>query len=166
MNKSIFIYTILVVALVGCGKTTGIATDTSNLPAPTPNPGGGSTTTPGAPPVVTAIAPLALQIYTQYDTTGALEYQNFTETGTTICSSTKASPVATCTLPVPEGRLFYSSVNFQLAWNTQSCKILVFQPYFYHASNSDTFSPPWSSGATFPCSTKPLSPGMLWWSRN
>ncbi len=159
MNKSIFIYSFLVLGLAACGKTTGMATDSSNLPAPTPATGGTAPTTPSAPPTVTDAVPLALQIYTTYDTSTAIEYQTFTETNSTVCQATAASPNVTCTVNIPEGRLFYSSLSFQFAWTTSKCRILHFQPYYYQASVTAGFAPPWATDATLDCSKIPFPSG-------
>ena len=159
MSKNIFIYALVGVLLAACGKTTGLATDTSNAPVPTPVPGT-VPTVPGTAPTVTDTTPLALQIYTIYDKTKAVEYQTFTETGTTVCQSTTTTPNVTCSVPVQEGRLYLSSINFQFSWTTKACKIMLFQPYYYKASTSATFLPYWSDTA-IDCSLAPF-PADCW----
>ena len=153
MIKYIFISVCLGLVLSSCGASkTGSSTDTSDTPAPAPS-NGTIVTTPGTSPTATLSAPLNLQIYAQYDTTKGLEYQTFAEQNSVTCVATTSAPVATCTLNIQEGRLYFSSLNFQLAWNTSQCKILVFQPYFYHASDLAGFLPPWSSDTAINCST-------------
>jgi hypothetical protein len=106
-----------------------------NQSTPTPTP------TPTPPPVSTA-APLALKIFTTYDTTSYNDPQTFVETGTTLCQATTATPNVTCTVTIPEGRLFFSSLSFQFSWLPSSnCKLLLFQPYFYQISTSSSFQP-------------------------
>lgn len=115
--------------------------------------GGGGVTVP--PPVVSTAAPLALSLYTVYD--GEAKYNNeltFSETGTTTCQATDGTPSAICTVVVPEGRLYFSSIKFSYSWMTNKCKLLTFSPYFYLMSLSPVFVPP---GATDPvdCSKLP-----------
>ena len=153
MNKSFFIYAFLSLSVLSCGKQADVATNTSTLPAPTPNPG--APTAPGSGPTVTVTDPLALQVYTVYDKTHAIEYQKFTETGTSTCTSTTTTPNVTCSVPIPEGRIYFSSLNFQFSWNTGSCKLLTFQPYYYQASNTANFSPPWVT-SPIDCSASPI----------
>ncbi len=151
MTKYIFILVSLGLILTGCGASkSGSATNTSDTPAPT---NGSIVTTPGTSPTATSAAPLNLQIYSKYDTTNALEYQTFVEPNSVTCVSSAATPVVNCTLNIQEGRLYFSSLNFQIAWNTTQCKILTFQPYFYHASDLPGFLPPWSSNTAINCST-------------
>lgn len=116
--------------------------------------GGG--TDPSVPaPSATAAAPMALKIYTKYF---GMDYANtlkFAETGTDTCTATAASPVVTCTVNVEEGRLYYSSVNFKYSWLPTSCKMLIFQPYFYQASVSNAYIGP-SQTSALDCSVAPL----------
>lgn len=154
MTKYIFILAALSLVLAGCGSSqTGSATNTSDTPVATIPTGGAIITTPGISPPATTASPLNLQIFTQYDTTKALEYQTFVEPNSATCISSATTPVVTCTLNIQEGRLYYSSLNFQLAWNTTACKVLTFQPYYYHASDLGAFLPPWSATTALNCST-------------
>ncbi len=142
----------LCLLLSSCAKTTaGVSTDDSVAP-----PGQVS---PVVPPTVTEVAPLALQIFTNYEGTQANIYQAFVETGTVSCQATKAAPNPTCTIQVPEGRLYYSQMHFQFSWYTSKCKLLSFLPYYYMSSAVD-FIPPWST-ALVPCSTLPR-PSSCW----
>jgi hypothetical protein len=113
-----------------------------------------SSTSPGAPnPTASEAAPLVLQISTKYDQASAYYPLTFQETQTTSCSATSTSPTVTCTVVVPEGRLYYSSVVFSYSWRNDKCKLMNFAPYFYSANNaSAAYNPPWLGDATADCS--------------
>ncbi len=94
-------------------------------------------TDPGTPaPGVSTDAPLALKMSTKF--TG-INYDNgltFTETGTTTCAASIATPSVNCTVVVPEGRLYYSDLIFSYSWLPTSCRLMIFQPSYYLASNT------------------------------
>jgi hypothetical protein len=108
-------------------------------PVETPDPGTG---TPALPPGVTADSPLALRMSTKFLLTNFNKSLTFLETGTDSCVATTTNPVVTCTVKIPEGRLFYSSVKLAYSWLPNNCRILGFQPYYYRASISATYFPP------------------------
>jgi hypothetical protein len=113
------------------------------------------TTPPGAP-TVSAAAPLALRIFSIYDKQEYVNNFTFTETGTTTCSASAATPVVTCTISVPEGRMWLSSFSFSFAWLASKCTLMTFQPYYYQRSASAGYVPPGSTDAV-DCSALPTS---------
>jgi hypothetical protein len=162
MKAQLRLFILLCIAsiqLLGCG---GSASSSSGFTPP-----GSSTAPPNAvtPPTTSAAVPLSLNIFTVYDTTQFADNQTFVETGTTTCQVTPTAPVATCTLRIPEGRLHYSSMHFQYSWFTSSCKLLIFQPYFYRASTAAIYVPPGSPpGATgIDCSGSVSAPASTCW---
>lgn len=47
-----------------------------------------------------------------------------------------------CTVSIPEGRLYYSNVNFDIGTsNVAKCPIINFSPYYYRRSNTAGFTP-------------------------
>lgn len=98
-------------------------------------------TTPPTAPVVSAAAPLALNIFTKYDKQEYVTNHIFQESGTTTCSSTTGTPKVTCTISVPEGRMFLSNFHFQFSWLASKCNLMTFQPNVYKVSNSAAYVP-------------------------
>lgn len=119
----------------------------------------GSSPTVVTPPQATEDSPLKLRIYTKYDQTEATISQTFLETGTTNCEATDAAPIVTCTIKIPEARLYYSNMTFTYSWRNDKCKLMTFQPYYYRASIG-SFLPPWSESA-IDC-TKVPAPATCW----
>jgi hypothetical protein len=107
------------------------------------------------PPVATAASPLQLQIQTIYDKTEEIVTHKFQETGTTTCEATDSNPVVTCTITVPEARLFFSKVRFNYSWRNDKCKLMFFHPYYYKASTSAAYSPVWVD-SPIDCSKSPI----------
>jgi hypothetical protein len=114
-------------------------------------------------PIVSEAAPLVLTLTTIYNDT---EYENpltfsvyghttTLTTSSTTCSATDADPLVTCTVTVPENRLYRSEILFQYARLPTKCKNLNFTPYSYRASNTAGYYAP---GAVSPadCSTAPI----------
>lgn len=116
--------------------------------------GGGST--PVTPPVVSTAVPLKLKMSTQYDHTEYINSLTFVETGTDECTVTSATSPVTCTVNVPEGRLYFSSLLFTFAWLPSTCTLLTFEPYFYLANNTGSYTPP-GADAAVDCSLRPIS---------
>jgi hypothetical protein len=117
--------------------------------------GGGGGGSPIAPPTVDEETPLALQIYTKYDGTEAVEYHTFSETGTEVCEATEANPVVTCTITVPEGQLHFSSTTLQYSRMPSKCKLMIFQPYSYLLSDTNAaLLPSWGT-TPFDCTGLP-----------
>lgn len=114
------------------------------------------TTAPPAGEETTSLAPLALRISTTYSGTSTEEYQTFTETGTRVCEATTSNKVVTCSIVVPEGRLYFSDLNFHMSWQISNCKLLEFQPYYYLASKNAAFTPAWGT-STVNCSVVPYA---------
>ncbi len=138
--------------LSACSKTpTGVSQSSSVTPG---------IIAPIAPPTVSDISPLALQIYTNYEGTQANIYQNFLESGTPLCQVTPTARNITCTIQIPEGRLYFSQMHFQFAWHTAKCKLMTFQPYFYKASAVD-YLPPWSTSPVL-CGSAAVKPAACW----
>jgi len=64
-----------------------------------------------------------------------------------------ATTSATCSGTVPEGQLHYSKIRFTVGTtNSSTCRILIFKPYYYVASNAAGFVPPWDTTTTVDCS--------------
>lgn len=116
-------------------------------------------TTPAPAPVSTA-KPFALQLFTKFDGKDYVNQLTFLETGTTTCAATPSSPTPTCTVVVPEGRLYFSSMHYQFSWLASSCRLLIFQPYYYRSSNSAGYVPPGSQDP-IDCSATPI-PATCW----
>jgi hypothetical protein len=154
MGKSLFFILLdMVLTVSGCSpatKESGSSTAASTVP-------GGDTT---APPL-TETSPLALKIYSKYDGVEFVSEHTFTTDGnaengdgTTTCRATEDNPVVTCTIAVPEARLYFGSLNFNFSWDNSKCSLLTFRPYAYRASVSPAYYPP---GETTPvdCLTDP-----------
>lgn len=144
-------FALIALLAAGCAKVpVGISTLSS-----------GSTGALPSPVTVSQAAPLGLQITTTYDTTQDVVYQTFQETGTTICQTSTGTPVVNCTVAVPEGRLYFSSMSFSFTWLDTSCKLLTYAPYYYQGSSGAAFFPPWNLGSATPivCNVSPLPVG-------
>ncbi|HEX4923906.1 MAG TPA: hypothetical protein VFV50_07465 [Bdellovibrionales bacterium] len=147
---------LILAAAVACGgksNTSASSGGTSPTPVPTD------------PPQVDADAPVALQIYTTYHNQSAATYHEFTETGTTRCEATTTDPNVTCTIVVPEGRLYYSDLTFQFSWLTSECNIFFFSPYYYlHTALGVgvTINPPWTDYAATTCETLSTASPSCW----
>jgi hypothetical protein len=135
---------------------------------------GGST--PPSTPTVTTASPLALKMWTIYDEQTYVNNLTFVVTenagGTTLdsaattCAPTATNPLITCTVTVPEGRLFYSSLHFLYSNLPSGCTLLDFQPYYYQASNAAAYVPPWAPAGTagVDCQdTNPNKDASCWW---
>lgn len=109
----------------------------------------------GSPPVATTAKPFVLKLFTQYDNTEYTNQLTFAETGTDECSVSATSPTATCTATIHEGRLYYSSLNFQFSWLSGDCKLLFFQPYYYKADSTAAYYPP-GSDSSIDCTATPI----------
>jgi hypothetical protein len=140
-----------VVAMTGCNKkaATGSASGSSSAPDP-------------SPPVASAAEPLAINVSTFYDNTQALAPATFVETGTTVCAATPTAPHAVCTVQIPEGQLYFSTLRIQFAWlnSNTACRILHFQPYMYSISTAANTSIPWSQ-TPVDCSVVPRAAGCF-----
>ena len=143
LRQGIFAIAVLAFVLSCGGKTKSKATES------------GSTGAPSTPPVASAAKPFALKLFTQYDDTTYVNQLTFNETGTDECSVTAAAPVATCTVEVPEGRLYFSSLNFQYSWVWEECKLLHFAPYYYMADNTAAYFPP-QADSSVDCTAAPI----------
>ncbi|MCB0351584.1 MAG: hypothetical protein KDD38_10395 [Bdellovibrionales bacterium] len=129
--------------------------------------GGGGGGSPVAPPVVSADAPLALKLSSTYDTTDYIYPLTFDVVDTnslvsidpqaTTCSATDDNTEVDCTITIPEARLYRSSLIFQFSRLQPQCKTLIFEPYYYQASNVDGFLPPGERdlSKTLKCATDP-----------
>lgn len=126
----------LIVGNVGCADPDSAGTSSGSSTAPPPN-------IVPSPPVATAASPLQLQIQTIYDMTEEVVTHKFQETGTTTCEATTTSTTVTCTVAIPEARLYYSKVRFNYSWRNDKCKVMLFQPYYYVQALSGMFAPPW-----------------------
>lgn len=120
--------------LVSCSSTTGQTSSSPSSSVTTTTLSGSGSTGGTTPPGVSASAPLAISVATNYDTQSYLEQQTFAETSTTTCAASTTTPSATCTLNIPEGQLYFSSLNFQISWLPSQCKLLEFHPYYYRIS--------------------------------
>lgn len=157
--RKLILFTFLLLLIstqVGCGGNANNTTAASTTPTTPTSP----TTPPGAPPVSNS-APLSISMYTVLDTQQGAYSLDFAETGSTTCSTSTTSPSITCSVAVPEGRLYYSTLHFVFSWTTAKCAFLAFQPYFYRASNSATYNPPGLPGntASIDCSGATSVPG-------
>lgn len=131
------LYALLSFAATACGSKGNISSSSGGAPTPVPT----------TPPTVDETAPVALQIYSTYHQQETAVYHEFTETGTTRCEATATDPDVTCTIVVPEGRLYFSDLTFQYSWLTSECTIFFFQPYYYlHTALAPavTINPPWT----------------------
>jgi hypothetical protein len=106
--------------------------------------GGSTPAVPGAP-TVSSTSPLAINLSTKFDGQSTEQAATFVETATTSCTATAATPNVTCTVNIPEGRLYYSSVTLKFSWSTDACPLMRFTPYQYQASDADDYFPPASS---------------------
>lgn len=113
---------------------------------------------PPEPPPVADETPMAIKVYSQYEgaSDGATITYKFTETGTDTCSSTTAAPIVSCTVKIPEGRLYFSKLGIAFSYmqNEKRCRLTYFTPYQYRISTSSTYSSSWTAGTTADC-TKP-----------
>jgi hypothetical protein len=126
----------LALLVMGCEKATDSTTVDGGTTTPTPT--DPSTPTPATP---VSTAPISLQMFTKYEGSTSTFDLKFTETGTTLCETTDSNVSSTCTVSVPEARLYYSSLNLKFEWKPDKCKLLTFQPYYYQASNSNAYVP-------------------------
>ncbi len=140
----IFRFFILACSLVLFAACSG--DDAAPYVAPTdPPPGDGTPIDPGTPvvpPTVSTAAPLALKISTMFDGTDFVVSHEFTETGTDTCEATAAMPTPTCTVVIPEGRLFFSELTFTYSWLPSNCRLMTFQPFYYQASDAAGYFDP------------------------
>jgi hypothetical protein len=66
----------------------------------------------------------------------------YTEQASCTATGTAASPATeTCTVTIPEARLFYSYLKFDLTHSGSSCEIMRFYPYAYRKSTSAAYIP-------------------------
>lgn len=131
----------------GCSKAKD---DLSSLSSEDP-----SDPTPVTPPAVSTAKPFALKMFTTYDQVSYHYNLTFQETGTTECSVTSSAPTATCTVIVPEGRLYYSKLSFNFSWLPSQCNLMLFTPYSYKASSSASYLPPGADSAV-DCTALPI----------
>ncbi len=136
--------------VVGCKNKPETFSDTSEA-SPVPP------TSIVSPPTASAAAPFQLKLYTKYDGRTYINQLTFAETGTDTCKATTTAPVAICTVTVPEGRLYFSSLNFNYSWLPTSCPLLTFQTYYYRASVSAAYIPPGAT-SSIDCTAIPISP--------
>lgn len=134
------VLTAIVGLTTGCKDKANSATASSDA----------SPTTPTAP-TASVTTPFALKIYSMYDGTQYVNPLTFSETGTDTCQATTSNPSVTCTVVVPEGRLYFSSLTFAFSWMPSQCTLLTFQPYYYQASNVAGYLPPGAT-STIDCS--------------
>lgn len=130
----------ITVGLTACSDKTkdDTSSDDSTPPTnPTPVPGA-----PATPPTVTSSAPLSIQMSTKFDGTDYSNMLTFVETGTDTCTASTTTPAVTCTVVVPEGRLYYSSLTLAYSYMPANCRLMTFQPYYYRASKVDGYVPP------------------------
>jgi hypothetical protein len=108
--------------------------------------GGGGSTSGGTP--ATSTSPLTLTLGTRYDNTLSQSpltfdvYNGVTHTSSTTCAATTTDNDVTCTVTVPEGQLYFSSVIFAYSRLISKCRLLEFQPYTYMADNTAAYVPP------------------------
>lgn len=141
MRKLLCVLTFILFATVNCSGSSG-----SKIAAYDPTSDGGDDS--GAtPPSVSTSQPLAIQMSIQFKGVSYSQKLTFSETGTDTCAATASSPVATCTVVVPEGRLYYSDLKIAYSWMPQSCRLMTFQPYYYQASNSAAYVKPGADSA-------------------
>jgi len=143
MNK-IFCFPILFLALAACKPATeakiGGSTSASTTPVTTP-------------PTATTTSPLKLNIYAVYNNTNWEVPFTFNGTTATECTATTAAPTPTCTVAIPEGRLYYSDLHLQYSWYSSECKLMTFQPYYYQAANAQSADLSWAGAELIDCTT-------------
>jgi hypothetical protein len=121
---------------------------------------GGGTSGPEVPSV-SADAPLAIKVSTKFDSSNYVFPVTFAETGTTTCSASATTPNATCTVSIPEGRLYYSAVTLSFTWSTSACPLMRFIPYQYQASNADDYFAP-ATEVSSDCSVNASAKSECW----
>lgn len=109
--------------------------------------------TPTTPvPVTTAVIPLKLTITAKYDNT-EWEVPLTFDHGSTTCEASTSTPNATCNLSVEEARLYYSQMIFRYSWYSDSCKLMIFQPYYYQAGAAAVSDLAWGGVDPIDCSS-------------
>jgi hypothetical protein len=151
--------------LSGCGGTSANALGDIGSPSsgvgsgatPSPTPGG-SPTPPGTN--LNATLPFEVMLYSQYDTGGPFTQ----EVDCQIPTGTAVGTVSACNVAIPEGRLEFSAlswvVNVGTGTNSNGCAVMVYQPYYYQASNTAGFLPTWEQTA-IDCSVSPVATGCF-----
>ena len=86
---------------------------------------------------------LILKIFSRLSNKNMTEV--FKETGASVCQTTPTDPTISCTIEVPQERLYFSKLRLEFSWFSSSCKFLTFQPYYYQASASSHYFPSWLS---------------------
>ncbi len=89
------------------------------------------------------------------------EDQDEYEEETLVCTVPKDSAAtdSTCSVTIPEARMFFS--DFRFTWgstNSSVCKVMIFRPYYFLGSNtSAAFVPYWSTDQSSPldCTVSP-----------
>ena len=99
---------------------------------------------------------LYLPVSTAWETTPTLFDTQIT------CKIDSGSPLVstTCSGTIPEGQLHFSKIRFTVGTsNPDVCKMLIFYPYYYLASRSAAYAPPWDSTASLDCSDTSTAAG-------
>ncbi|MBO9667314.1 MAG: hypothetical protein J7501_10940 [Bdellovibrio sp.] len=133
--KSYLLLQILVFALVvpnlGCSGDEVKAEDAAS-------------TTPDTDPLseVDPASPLYLKISTKWE-----DSSNVSNSVSETCAIDPSTPMPaatmSCTLEVPEAQLFYSDLKFSFGtFQTATCPVVHFVPYYYKRSTSDSYIPP------------------------
>lgn len=76
----------------------------------------------------------------------------FKDWGSCAVNSTSSNNID-CTVSIPEARLFFSKIKFNIGTeNPTICPIITFAPYYYQRSSSATYLPPHKDATEVDCS--------------
>jgi hypothetical protein len=155
---SAFLITAALAFTAACGTRTSNNSSSGSINGPTPTP------TPSSTAGASAF-PFEVILTSQYeDNTGTPGGTITTEADCQMPVAAAAGTINPCNVSIPEGRMHFSTLTWTVSVGTQTlnppCEIVVFQPYYYKASNAAGFKPSWETSA-IDCSASPTPLGCF-----